>query len=171
MRRGALWSVCTTQGTTFGHISIFRRLMPCPFTCPKMFWAGSNILWQTKRWFAFSKIGFCASTKVFQEDTKCSQIFCTRPKIYLHIVAVTKILCQTKRWFAFSKIGFCAGTKVFECLVLLQVPKCFVPTAGPTFLSKLKNLTALSAFSKTNSTECNHLFVWHKIFVTATICK
>jgi hypothetical protein len=38
------------------------------------------------------------------------QNFCTRPKIYLHIVAVTNILCQTK----FRKIGFCAGTKVFE---------------------------------------------------------
>ena len=50
--------------------------MPCPFTGPKMFCAG--------------------------------------PKIYLHIVPVTKILCQTKRWFAISKIGFCAGTKVFE---------------------------------------------------------
>ena len=35
------------------------------------------------------------------------QFFCARPKIYLHIVAVTNILCQTKRWFAFSKIGFC----------------------------------------------------------------
>ena len=42
------------------------------------------------------------------------QIFCARPKIYLHIVAVTNIFGQTKRWFAFSKIGFCAGTKVFE---------------------------------------------------------
>ena len=42
------------------------------------------------------------------------QIFCARPKIYLHIVAVTNDLCQTKRWFAFRKIGFCAGTKVFE---------------------------------------------------------
>ena len=41
-------------------------------------------------------------------------MFCARPKIYLHIVAVANILCQTKRWFAFSKIGFCAGTKVFE---------------------------------------------------------
>jgi hypothetical protein len=35
-------------------------------------------------------------------------MFCARPKIYLHILAVTKILCQTKRLFAFSKIGFCA---------------------------------------------------------------
>ena len=35
----------------------------------------TNILCQTKRWFAFSKIGFCASTKVFEEALKCSQIF------------------------------------------------------------------------------------------------
>ena len=42
------------------------------------------------------------------------QIFCVKPKIYLHIVPVTNILCQTKRWFVFSKIGFCASTKVFE---------------------------------------------------------
>jgi len=51
------------------------------------------------------------------QATKCFglvQIFCARPKIYLHIVAVTNILCQTKKLFAFSKIGFCAGTKVFE---------------------------------------------------------
>ena len=42
------------------------------------------------------------------------QFYCARPKIYLHIVAVTKILWQTKRWFVFSKIGFCASTNVFE---------------------------------------------------------
>ena len=41
------------------------KVMPCPFTGPKMFWAGKK--------------------------------FCARPKIYLHIVAVTNILCQTKR--------------------------------------------------------------------------
>ena len=57
--------------------------MPCPITGPKVFWASpnllfrtkiyvhivavTNILCQTKRWFAFSKIGFCAGTKVFQE--------------------------------------------------------------------------------------------------------
>ena len=29
--------------------------------------AVTNILCQTKRWFAFSKIGFCANTKVFEE--------------------------------------------------------------------------------------------------------
>ena len=27
----------------------------------------TNILCQNKRWFAFSKIGFCAGTKVFEE--------------------------------------------------------------------------------------------------------
>ena len=41
-------------------------------------------------------------------------MFCARPNIYLHIVAVTIILCQTKRCFAFSEIVFCAGSKVFE---------------------------------------------------------
>ena len=57
--------------------------MPCPFTGPKMFCAGpifwaslkiwlhlmpvKNNLCKTKRWFAFSKIVFCASTKVFEE--------------------------------------------------------------------------------------------------------
>ena len=29
--------------------------------------AVTNILYQTRRWFAFSKIGFCASTKAFEE--------------------------------------------------------------------------------------------------------
>ena len=57
--------------------------MPCPFIVPKMFLAGLNILRKTKNaftyygshkhfvpdkgWFAFSKIGFCAGTKVFEE--------------------------------------------------------------------------------------------------------
>ena len=55
-------------------------------------------------------------------------------------------------------------------------PKMFC--AGPNFLSQLKNLTALSASSKTFVPAqkpilliANHLFVWHKMFVTATICK
>ena len=54
-------------------------------------------------------------------------------------------------------------------LVLLQVPKCFGPA---------KNLTAFSASSKPFVLaqkpillNANHLFVWHKMFVTATICK
>ena len=43
--------------------------MPYPFTGPKVFpfCAGPNFLCQTKRWFAFSKIGFCAGTKGFEE--------------------------------------------------------------------------------------------------------
>ena len=62
---------------TMGRESFQRGLMPCPFTSPKMFWAGpkvylhfvviTNILCQTKRWFAFSKIGFFADTKDFEE--------------------------------------------------------------------------------------------------------
>ena len=55
-------------------------------------------------------------------------------------------------------------------------PKMFC--AGPNILSKRKNLTAFSASSKTFVLaqkpillNANHLFVWHKIFVTATICR
>ena len=50
--------------------------------------------------------------------------------------------------------------------------------AGPNFLSQPKNLTAFSASSKTFVPaqkpillNANHLFVWHKMFVTATIFK
>jgi hypothetical protein len=55
-------------------------------------------------------------------------------------------------------------------------PKMFC--AGPKFLSQPKNLTAFSASSKTFVPaqkpillNANHLFVWHKMFVTSTICK
>ena len=54
------------QKLQFPNCLLLRRehIMPCPFTGPKMFWAGP--------------------------------IFCARPEIYLHIVAITKILCRTK---------------------------------------------------------------------------
>ena len=52
-------------------------------------------------------------------------------------------------------------------------PKMFC--AGPNFLSQPKNLTAFSASpklfvqtQKPNLLNANHLFVWHKMFVTAT---
>ena len=55
-------------------------------------------------------------------------------------------------------------------------PKMFC--AGPNFLSQPKNLTAFSASSKTFVPSqkpillnANHLLVWHKMFVTGTICK
>ena len=55
-------------------------------------------------------------------------------------------------------------------------PKIFC--TGPNFLSQPKNLTAFSASSKTFVLaqkpillNANHLFVWHKMFVTPTICK
>ena len=48
--------------------------------------------------------------------------------------------------------------------------------AGPNFSRQPKHLTAFSASSKTfeppqkpNLLNANHLFVWHKMFVTATI--
>jgi hypothetical protein len=55
-------------------------------------------------------------------------------------------------------------------------PKMFC--ASPNVLSQPKNLTVFSASSKTFVPaqtpillDANHLFVWHKSFVIATICK
>ena len=69
------------------NLMVPKVLMTCPFTGPKIFWAGpnffcagpknylhivavTNVLCYTKRWFAFSKIGFCAGTKVFVNAVK-----------------------------------------------------------------------------------------------------
>ena len=67
---------------TFWKWSHVIKLMPCPSTSPKKFWSFLyfcarpkidlcivlviNLLCQTKRWFTFSKFGFCASTKFFE---------------------------------------------------------------------------------------------------------
>jgi hypothetical protein len=67
-----------------------NTMMLCPFIGPKMFCAGPNFLSQPKnlfthctsykhfvldkKWFAFSKIGFCAGTKVLEKalhEVKC----------------------------------------------------------------------------------------------------
>jgi hypothetical protein len=83
------------------------------------------------------------------------------------------------------------GTKMFcACPNFLSQPKnltAFMPCpftgpkmfcADPNFLSQPKNLTAFSASSKTFVPaqkpillNANHLIVWHKMFVTGTICK
>jgi hypothetical protein len=42
------------------------------------------------------------------------QIFCAKPKVYLHIVAVTNILCQTKNDLHSAKLYFVAGQKFFK---------------------------------------------------------
>ena len=42
-----------------------EALMPCPFTGPKMFWAGPNFLCQTKNLFTY-----CGSRKHFVPDKK-----------------------------------------------------------------------------------------------------
>ena len=53
-------------------LQVAKCLMPFQIFCvgPKIHLhivPVTNILCQTKRWFAFSKIGFCASIKVFEE--------------------------------------------------------------------------------------------------------
>ena len=48
------------------HLRIFiGPLMPCPFTGPKMFWAGTIFLCQTKNLFTY-----CGSHKHFVPDKK-----------------------------------------------------------------------------------------------------
>ena len=73
--------------------------------------------------------------------------------------------------------------KVNKSLNLMSLMPC--PFTGPkmfcadqNFFGQPKNLTAFSASSKTFEPaqkpillNANHLFVWHKMFVTATICK
>ena len=47
------------------HLENIPRLLPCPFTGPKMFWAGPNFLCQTKILFTY-----CGSHKHFLPDKK-----------------------------------------------------------------------------------------------------
>ena len=73
-----------------------------------------------------------------------------------------------------------ASPKVSQTYLLMPCPfkgpKMFC--AGPNILSQPKNLTAFNASSKTFVRaqkpillNANHLFIWRKMFVTATICK
>jgi hypothetical protein len=56
-----------------------EALMPCPFTGPKMFWAGPNFLCQTKNLFTY----------LWQ-----SQTFCARQKVDLHSVNLVFVPAQ-----------------------------------------------------------------------------
>ena len=62
-----------------------------------------------------------------------------------------------------------------DCLVLLQVPKCFVRIqifwASPKIWLHLVPLQKLLCRSKKNLLNANHLFVLQKMIVTGTICK
>ena len=71
-------------------------------------------------------------------------------------------------------LEFSISSKLMPCP--FTGPKMFC--TGPNFLSVPKNLTAFSASLKTFEPahkpillNANHLFVWHKMFVTAKICK
>ena len=83
-------------------------------------------------------------------------------------------------FFEFKKTPQQNTTTLELCFKLLPCPytgpKMFC--AGPNFLSQPKYLTAFSATSKTFVPaqkpillNANHLFVWHKMFVTDTISK
>ena len=63
------------------------------------------------------------------------------------------------RALAVRSVGF------YYCLVLLQVPKCFVPVQ--IFWAILKIWLHLALAQNTILLKANNLFVWHKMFVTA----
>ena len=76
--------------------------------------------------------------------------------------------------FKFNELGSRTSKDLMPCPFTGRKIFC----TSPSFLSQPKNLTAFSATSKTFGAAQkpillneNHLFVWHKIFVTATICK
>ena len=58
------------QSFAFSPTKILMTSLPCPFTGPKMFWAGPNFLCQTKNLFTY-----CGSDKHFVPEKKmiCNQ--------------------------------------------------------------------------------------------------
>ena len=129
------------------RICIQFILMPCPFTSPKMFCAGPNCLSQPKKLTAFS-----ASSKTFVPAQKSILLNANHLFVW-HKMFVTATICKQifgpaqKIWTSPKHFGTCKRTR-HQCLF-----KSFVPAQKPILLN------------------ANHLFVWHKMFVTATICK
>ena len=86
---------------------------------------------------------------------------------------------RSKIWFHWNNIILPSKLLGKFCLLMpcpFTGPKMFC--AGPNFLSQPKNLTSFSVSlktfvpaQKTILLNANHLFVWHKMFVTATIWR
>ena len=83
------------------------------------------------------------------------------------------------KWKIFSNfVAFSEYLKFMSTLMPCPFTGPNMFCASPNFLSQPKNLTAFSASSKTFVLaqkpillNTNHLFVWHKMFVTVAICK
>ena len=71
--------------------------MPCPFTGPKMVWAGPNFLCQTKNLFTY-----CGSHKLFVPDKKMISIqynwFCLGTKVFEEALNAVKFLGCLKKF-------------------------------------------------------------------------
>ena len=80
--------------------------MPCPFTGPKMFWACTNFLCQTKNLFTF-----CGSHK--------------------HFVPDKKLICIQQNWFLCQQKRFWRGTKFLGWLKIFgQAQNVLGPVKG-----------------------------------------
>ena len=105
------------------------------------------------------------------------KMFCAGP-IFLCQIKNLSTYCASHKHFVPDKKMICVQFWKRHYLIPCPFtgPRMFC--AGPNFLSQPKNLTAFSASSKTfvlaQKTillNANHLFVWHKMFVTGKICK
>ena len=98
--------------------------MPCPFTGPKMFWAGPKFLSHPKHLTAFS-----AFSKTFVPAQKTILLnanpLCVGHKIF--VTATCLVLLQVTKYFGLVNI-FCDGSKI--CKILCQ---------SQTFCARLKD--------------------------------
>ena len=121
-------------------------LMPCPFTCPKMFWAGPNFLRQTKNLFTY-----WGSHKHFLTDKKmiCIQLncfFCTSTKCFEEALIAVKILSWLKKFGPAQNIlgpvkgqGICFLTWIVSSLIFQNsIYRIWIPYLVFTHVSRYR---------------------------------
>ena len=106
--------------------------MPCPFTGPKMFCAGPNILVQTQNLFTY-----CASHKHFAPDKK--------------------VICIQQHWFLCLHKSFWRGTKCSQIFGLTQ--KIWT---GTKYFGTCKRTRHESFYRTQIVLGWSKFFVWHK---------
>ena len=102
------------------------------------------------------------------------QNFWAIPKIWMHLVPLQKLLCRHKNQFYWMQIIFLSGTKYFWLPQHVNEFSVWHKKFGPSpkHFGTCKRARHLSAVAKIPILlNANHLFVWHKMFVTAKICK
>ena len=100
------------------------RLLPCPFTGPKMFWASPNILSQPKHLTAFS-----ASSKTFVSAQKPVLLNANHLFVW-HKMIVTGRICKyffglaQKIWTSTNHFGTCKMTRNIKLQQFYKAKTC-----------------------------------------------